>query len=66
MFSFFMLGELEMVYILKLILVVDGPADTTAAVKNPRIVGEGCLGPTLDLLAQCKDNSVENWQVTYS
>jgi len=44
------------------VTVVDGPADTTAAVKNPRIVGEGCLGPTLDLLAQCKDNSVENWQ----
>lgn len=42
------------------ILVVEGLASST---DSSKIVGEGCLSPVLELLAQCKDKTGENWQV---
>ena len=41
-------------------LVVEGLASST---DSSKIVGEGCLSPVLELLAQCKDKTGENWQV---
>ena len=43
-----------------ILLVVEGLASST---DSSKIVGEGCLSPVLELLAQCKDKTGENWQV---
>lgn len=39
-----------------------GSAEASKAQSESELVGEGCLSPAMQLLAQCKDNKDPNWQ----
>ena len=44
-------------------IVVNASVTADASAAKPRVVGEGCLGPALELLAQCREPDQDNVKV---